>query len=75
MKIIIAILGIIVAAVSGYSLITGEYVTLPYVQILLGVMLLILGINQLKEKRKTIALFLFFVAAFSILVNVFILLS
>ena len=70
-----AILGIIVASVSIYSLITGEYVTVPYIQILLGVLLIILGINQWKEKRKTVAIFLFFAAAFSIFVNVFILLS
>lgn len=75
MQIIVAILGVIVASVSSYSLITGEDVTVPYVQILLGVMLLILGINQLKEKRKAVAIFLFFVAAFSIYVNVHILLS
>lgn len=73
MIILVAILGIIVASVSGYSLITGEDVTLPYMQILLGVILLILGINQLQEKRKALAIFLFIVAAFNIFVNVHIL--
>ncbi len=68
------ILGIIIIAVSSYSLITGESVTVPYVQILLGIMLIILGINQLKEKRNGLAIFLFIVAAFSILINIFILL-
>ncbi|PIC58040.1 hypothetical protein CSV80_15980 [Sporosarcina sp. P12(2017)] len=74
MYIIIAILGIIVASVSCYSLLTGENVTLPYMQILLGVMLLLLGWSQLKEKRKGLAIFLFIVAAFSIFINVIILL-
>ncbi|WP_369802810.1 DUF3953 domain-containing protein [Sporosarcina sp. P10] len=43
-------------------------------QILLGVMLLLLGWSQLKEKRKGLAIFLFIVAAFSIFINVIILL-
>lgn len=75
MKIIVAILAIIIASVSSYSLITGEFVTLPYIQILLAAMLLFLGINELKEKRKTVAVFLFFAAAFSIFVNISILFS
>ncbi|PID15032.1 hypothetical protein CSV63_09580 [Sporosarcina sp. P34] len=74
MNIFIAIVGIIVAVVSSYSLLTGENITLPYMQILLGVMLLLIGINQLKEKRKRLAILLFFVAAFSILLNINILL-
>ncbi|PIC88199.1 hypothetical protein CSV72_03400 [Sporosarcina sp. P20a] len=74
MNIIIAILGVIVASVSSYSLLTGENVTMPYVQILLGVMLVLLGFSQLKEKRKGLAIFLFFAAAFSIFINITILL-
>ncbi|WP_085130812.1 DUF3953 domain-containing protein [Sporosarcina ureae] len=73
-NILIAILGIIVASVSSYSLLTGENVTLPYMQILLGVMLLLLGVRQLKEKRKGLAIFLFCVATFSIFINMNILL-
>ncbi|WP_143565321.1 DUF3953 domain-containing protein [Sporosarcina sp. P7] len=71
---LIAIVGIIVAIVSSYSLLTGENITLPYMQILLGVMLLLLGINLLKEKKKRLAILLFFVAAFNILLNMNILL-
>ncbi|ARF12920.1 DUF3953 domain-containing protein [Sporosarcina ureae] len=70
MNIIIAILGVIVASVSSYSLLTGENVTLPYMQILLGVMLLLLGFSQLKANRIGLAIFLFFAAAFSLFINI-----
>lgn len=74
MRVIGLILGVIIIFVSGYSLFTGESVTIPYVQILLGILLIILGINQLKENRKALAILLFCVAAFSILINIFMLL-
>ncbi|WP_368665176.1 DUF3953 domain-containing protein [Sporosarcina sp. P29] len=46
---------------------------MPYVQILLAVMLVLLGFSQLKEKRKGLAIFLFFAAAFSLFINITIL--
>jgi len=62
MKIIVAILGMIVLSLSVYSLITRNFDIQPYNQLLLGIVMLILGIMELKEKRKLTTI-LFFLTA------------
>lgn len=49
---------------------TGEDDSVPYVQLLLGVMILVLGINEYQENRKPMAVLLFFIAGFTFLVTI-----
>lgn len=71
---VIEILGIIVAAVSGYILVTGEFNNLPYLHLLLGVMLLALGIRDYKERYKSRAVLVLIVSGFGLFTGVYTLL-
>lgn len=73
MKILRIIFAIIVVALSSYALITGITATIvPYVLFFLALMLLVTGITEFREKRKTTAITLFFVAGFNfyVLLNI-----
>ena len=66
LKILRLILAIIVVALSSYALITGiSGAIIPYIVFFLGVMLLVTGITELREKRKATAITLFFVTGFN----------
>lgn len=75
MKIIRVILAVIAVFLSGYSLITGEFGIMPYTLLLLGLMLLVMGIIEIQEKRKGNAIISFLSAAFGIFVSIYILLT
>ncbi|WP_431803571.1 DUF3953 domain-containing protein [Halobacillus andaensis] len=69
MKILRIILAIIVVASSSYGLITGTIgIVLPYVLLLVGGMLLLMGVNEF-QKRKPIAFTSFLAAGFSFFVG------
>ncbi|RDW18729.1 hypothetical protein CWR48_10430 [Oceanobacillus arenosus] len=69
MKILRLILAIIVVAVSSYGLTTGNSeVLIPYALLFLGLMLLVTGITEFKERRKANAIILFIVTGFSFFV-------
>ncbi|SFD40545.1 Protein of unknown function [Lentibacillus persicus] len=73
MRLIKFILALTVVLLSGYSLITGEYGSLPYTQMLLGLMLLVMGMSEMQENRKVIAILLYLAGSFSLFVSVYIL--
>ncbi|ALX48571.1 hypothetical protein AOX59_08080 [Lentibacillus amyloliquefaciens] len=75
MKAIKFILAVTVVLLSGYSLITGEYGSLPYTQLLLGLMLLVMGMTEMQEERKAIAILLYLSGGFSLFVSFYIILS
>ncbi|WP_010529053.1 DUF3953 domain-containing protein [Lentibacillus jeotgali] len=75
MKKIGFVLAFIVVSLSVYTLVTDEYGIMPYMQLCMGAMLLAFGINELHEKRKGTAIFLFFTTGFILFVGIFILLS
>lgn len=74
MKIIRVILAIVVVSLSSYSVIIGEYGTMPYIQLLLGMMFLVWGINEFQENRKATAILLLLTSGFSLFVGVYTLL-
>lgn len=49
----------IVFILSMYSLITAKNEAMPYILFFFGAMAFVVGITELKEKRKTIAVYLF----------------
>lgn len=66
LKILKLILAIIVVALSSYALITGiSGGIIPYVLFFLGLMLLVTGITEFREKRKATAITLFLVTGFT----------
>ncbi|MBU8907514.1 DUF3953 domain-containing protein [Desertibacillus haloalkaliphilus] len=69
------VLAVIVVILSVYSLITGEYGIMPYTQLLLGLMLLVIGIIEIQEKRKGTAFTSFVSSGFVFVVNITILLT
>ncbi|MER2171013.1 MAG: YczI family protein [Psychrobacillus psychrodurans] len=69
LKVMMAIFGGIVFSLSVYSLITGENHVMPYIMFFFGVMALVAGISELKEKRKTTAVISFLVSAFVLFVS------
>ena len=71
MRILKTIIAIIVVTLSSYSLITGEYGTMPYILLLLGGMFLVWGVNEFKENRKTTAIFLLLTAGFALFVGIY----
>ncbi len=75
MKVIVAIFAIVVLSLSAYSLITGEYGLLSHTQLLIGIMLLVLGITQIQEKRKGTGIYLFLCSGFILFVGVYVLLT
>ncbi|WP_332633765.1 DUF3953 domain-containing protein [Halalkalibacter flavus] len=70
MKIIKTILAIIVISLSAYSLITDEYIILPYTLLLLGLMLLVIRITEIQEKRKVTGVFSFLSSGFVLYVSI-----
>ncbi|MCT2536466.1 DUF3953 domain-containing protein [Aquibacillus koreensis] len=69
MKILRVILAITVVSLAGYSLITDEYGLIPYTLLILGLLLVVMGINEILEKRKITALICFLAAGFDIFVS------
>ncbi|MFC7319984.1 DUF3953 domain-containing protein [Halobacillus campisalis] len=71
MKILRIILATVVVAMSSYGLITGKPgLIIPYVLLLLGGLLLVMGLIEF-QKRKPIAFTSFLVAGFSIFVGIY----
>lgn len=54
MSIIEKAIGIILVLLGGYSLISSNYEMVPYAQLLLGVMVLISGFEEFKDKQNNI---------------------
>ena len=76
LKIIRLILVVIVIALSSYALLTDISKTLiPYVVFFLGLMILVTGIMELRQKKKATAITLFFVTGFNFYVLLKILLN
>ena len=77
LKILRLILALIVVALSSYALITGtsSRAIIPSILLFLGLMLLVTGITEFREKRKTTAITLFFVSGFNFYVSFSILLD
>ncbi|MDN4494482.1 YczI family protein [Ureibacillus aquaedulcis] len=71
MKIIRLILAIIVCALSGYSLLTGEFGPMPYSLLLLGVMIFLTGITEYREKRKVTGILSFISGTFCFFVGIY----
>lgn len=71
MKILRTIIAIIVVALSSYCVFTGEYGAMPYIQLLLGLMSLVWGIDEFQENRKRIAIFLLLTAGFALFVGIY----
>ncbi|MGY0692354.1 DUF3953 domain-containing protein [Virgibacillus sp. FSP13] len=71
MKILRIILTIIVIALSSYGLLTGTTgIILPYVLLLMGLMLIVMGITEF-QKQKTTSFTLFLASGFSIFVAIY----
>ncbi|WP_070119355.1 DUF3953 domain-containing protein [Bacillus marinisedimentorum] len=73
MKVATFILALVVVILSSFSLLVGNYITLPYALLLLGVMLVLIGVSQFNENRKATAITLFLVAGFNLVVTVYLL--
>ena len=58
----------IVFSLSMYSLITDKNQLIPHILFFFGAMVLVIGISELKEKRKTNAIISFLVSAFVLFV-------
>ena len=70
------VLAIIVMVLAGYGSITGSSAVLPYMMFFMGAMLLIMGISEIKKKRKRtgfisiiVSLFVFYVSMQGFLLN------
>lgn len=69
LKILKSVFGLIGAVLAIFALITGRFVLLPYMLFFLGVMNMIMG---LQEKRMSRSIPLFLVSGFGIFVSIFI---
>lgn len=69
MNVLKFILAVTVVLLSGYSLMTGEYGTLPYTQLLIGLLLFVMGMTEMQHERKVMAVFLMLVGGFSLFVS------
>ena len=69
MKIAGLVFAAIVLVLSIYSLITRNFIVMPYVQLFNGLMFLVLGIIQFRENYKLLGVFLLTVSAFSLYVS------
>lgn len=77
MKIIRIILGIIVIALSSYSLISRNFELMPFMMLFLGAFMLVSGLSELQKDRKRfegymciiVSLFIFFVSIQGFLLN------
>lgn len=70
MKVLRIIFPVIVIVLSSYALITDKTeILIPYILLLMGLMLLVVGIHEF-QKRKATALTLFLASGFSLFVAV-----
>lgn len=76
LKALTVILPIIVIVLAGYALMSGNDIIMPYMMLLVSVMLLVMGIDEIKKERKQIGIFsiiisvvVFFVSVQDILFN------
>lgn len=69
------IFGILVAIIAGYALIFQNFVVMPYLMVSQGAMLLVMGLDEIKEERKTSGIFLIAGFLFSFYVGISIFLS
>ncbi|MDC3414748.1 DUF3953 domain-containing protein [Terrihalobacillus insolitus] len=73
------LLGLIVIVLAGYTIITENYEIQPYIQVLLGALMLVIGFSELKKGGKTrkwygiisiaVSIFLFYVSIQTFLMN------
>lgn len=71
LKLLRFILAIVVVGLSGYGIMTGTNgVVMPFVLLILGIMLLVIGITEFQE-RKAAAITSFLVAGFSFFVSIY----
>ncbi|NMD71247.1 DUF3953 domain-containing protein [Bacillus sp. DNRA2] len=52
LKVLRIILAVIVVSISGYGLLTNNFEVQPYMMFLLGIMMLVTGIDELQKGRK-----------------------
>lgn len=76
LKALTVVLPIIVIVLAGYALMSGNDIIMPYMMLLVSVMLLVMGIDEIKKERKQIGIFsiiisvvVFFVSVQDILFN------
>lgn len=70
LKYIILVCGLATIILSSYQLITSDNQLMPYTQLIMSVMLLLLGIDEFKKQRKSLGYFLVFTAIFGFVVSV-----
>lgn len=70
------VLAIIVIVLAGYGSLIGNSIVMPYMMLFMGAMLLVMGISEIKKKRKRIgffsiivSLFVFYVSMQGFLIN------
>ncbi|MFS0562059.1 YczI family protein [Terribacillus sp. 179-K 1B1 HS] len=64
-------LAIIVVCLSVYGFITGNHETSSYMLLFLGLMCLVMGVSQFKEKRKSMGVILFVTSFFALFVLIY----
>lgn len=69
-RVTLIILLIAVISLIAYSSFSGKKEILPYVQLLMGGLLAVLGVNEVGENHKGIGVFYFVLAGFSALAGV-----
>lgn len=76
LKALTVVLPIIVIVLAGYALMSGNDIIMSYMMLLVSVMLLVMGIDEIKKERKQIGIFsiiisvvVFFVSVQDILFN------
>ncbi|MDK8643942.1 YczI family protein [Niallia taxi] len=60
------VFGIMAAILAVYGLLTDSMEIMPFMYLLLGLMFLVMGISEYKEKRKLSAYLFLFVAGFNL---------
>ncbi|MDM5185911.1 DUF3953 domain-containing protein [Bacillus sp. DX4.1] len=65
------IFGLISCILAVYSLITDKFEIMPFMSLFMGLMILMTGLSDLKENRKTSAYTLFLASGFIIFVAVY----
>ena len=56
---------IFIIVIAGYALISQNYVVMPYLIFFEGVMLLVMGIDEMKKERKISGVFIVAISLFS----------
>ncbi len=69
-KILRIVLPIIVLVLAGYSLISGNHETMPYMMFFMGALFFVMGIVEIKESRKTMGIISIIVSIFILYVSV-----